>query len=59
MKREYPPAIPDGETPLLDPSRWYEVHETCTAFEDRDRAIVAHFRRSHKFNLRGQVKLDV
>lgn len=38
-----PPAIPSRE---VIPSRFYALGEACTVFDDRDRAIVARFRRS-------------
>lgn len=50
-----PPAIPSHE---VIPSRFYALGETCTVFDDRDRAIVARFRRSKKIKLRGQVHID-
>lgn len=58
MKCEYPSAIPASE-PEYPRIKLYEIHEMITAFEDRDRAIVSHFRRSKKLKLRGQVKFDV
>ena len=55
-----PPAIPfDADNAPDVRSRWLETNERCTAFEDRDRAIVAHFRRLSKMQFDGQVKLDV
>lgn len=50
-----PPAIPSHE---VIPSRFYALGEMCTVFDDRDRAIVARFRRSKKIKLRGQVHID-
>lgn len=49
------PAIPSRE---VIPSRFYALGEACTVFDDRDRAIVARFRRSKKNKLRGQVHID-
>ena len=64
MKRVYhlplslPPAIPfDVDNAPVVRSRWLETDEHCTVFEDRDRAIVGHFRRSSRIQLQGQVSL--
>ena len=53
----FPAAIPPGDISCRE-QRWYELHEQVTAFEERDRAIVQHFRRSSKIQLEGQVSLD-
>lgn len=59
-RRSLPPAIPEENTfPPVDGFFLLEVKGPCTVFEDRDRAIVGHFRRSSKIDLEGQVKLDV
>ena len=50
-----PPAIPSRE---VIPSRFYALGEACTVFDDRDRAIVARFRRSKEIKLIGQVHID-
>ena len=57
-----PPALPPENTyspcssPLFIPVRDKAAFDV---FEERQRAVVAHFRRSNKIQLRGQVKLDV
>lgn len=55
LPQNLPPAIPSRE---VVPSRFYALGEACTVFDDRDRAIVARFRRSEKIKLRGQVHID-
>lgn len=55
LPQNLPPAIPSRE---IVPSRFYALGETCTVFDDRDRAIVARFRRSKEIKLRGQVHID-
>lgn len=55
LPQNLPPAIPSCE---VVPSRFYALGEACTVFDDRDRAVVARFRRSKKNKLRGQVHID-
>lgn len=59
--KRFPPALPEANTysPL---SGFYLVgvqEDAMLVFEERQRAVVGHFRRSNKIQLRGQVKLDV
>ena len=55
LPQNLPPVIPSRE---FIPSRFYALGETCAVFDDRDRAIVARFRRSKEIKLRGQVHID-
>lgn len=59
--KRFPPALPEDNTyPPL--SGFYLVgvkEDAMRVFEERQRAVVGHFRRSNKIQLRGQVKLDV
>lgn len=59
--KRLPPALPEENTyPPL--SGFYMVglkEDVLSVFEERQRAVVGHFRRSNKIQLRGQVKLDV
>ena len=56
LPQNLPPAIPSRE---VIPSRLYALNEVCEVFDvERDRAIVARFRRSKKIKLRGQVHID-
>lgn len=59
--KRLPPALPEDNTyPLL--SGFYLVgvkEDAMPVFDERQRAVVGHFRRSNKIKLRGQVKLDV
>jgi hypothetical protein len=59
--KRLPPALPfDNTYPPL--SGFYTVgvkEDAMPVFEERQRAVVGHFRRSNKIQLRGQVKLDV
>ena len=59
--KRLPPALPEDNTyPPL--SGFYLVgvkEDAMPVFEERQRAVVGHFRRSNKIKLRGQVKLDV
>lgn len=55
LLQNLPTAIPSRE---VVPSRFYALGEACTVFDDRDRAIVARFRRSKEIKLRGQVHID-
>ena len=59
--KRFPPALPEDNTyPPL--SGFYLVgvkEDAMPVFEERQRAVVGHFRRSNKIQLRGQVKLDV
>lgn len=61
MNKRFPPALPEDNTyPLL--SGFYLVcvkEDAMPVFEERQRTVVGHFRRSNKIQLRGQVKLDV
>lgn len=52
-----PPAIPDGDISCREQA-FYEMQDR-EAQEIFDRRVVGHFRRSTKFSLSGQVKLDV
>lgn len=56
-----PPALPEENTyPPL--SGFYAVgvkEDAMPVFEERQRAVVGHFRRSSKIELEGQVELDV
>ena len=56
-----PPALPlDNTYPPVSGFCAIGVKEDAfPVFEERQRAVVAHFRRSGKIELRGQVKLDV
>lgn len=59
-KRFLPALSEDNTYPPL--SGFYLVgvkEEAMPVFEERQRAVVGHFRRSNKIQLRGQVKLDV
>ena len=62
IRYKLPPAIPEENTyppcpfPLFIPVREENAMEV---FQERDRAVVGRFRRSKKFELRGQVSLDV
>lgn len=56
-----PPALPEDNTypPVFG---FYAIgvkEDALLVFEERQRAVVGHFRRSNKIQLRGQVKLDV
>ena len=56
-----PPALPEDNT-YPPVSGFYAIgvkEDALSVFEERQRAVVAHFRRSSKIELRGQVKLDV
>ena len=59
--KRFPPALPDEKTyPPL--SGFYLVgvkEDAMSVFEERQLAVVGHFRRSNKIQLRGQIKLDV
>lgn len=59
--KRYPFALSEDNTyPPL--SGFYLVgvkEDAMPVFEERQRAVVGHFRRSNKIQLRGQVKLDV
>lgn len=59
--KRLPPALPEDNTyPPF--SGFYMVglkEDAMPVFEERQRAVVGHFRRSNKIQLRGQVKLDV
>lgn len=59
--KRLPPALPEDNTyPPL--SGFYLVgvkEDAMPFFEERPRAVVGHFRRSNKIQLKGQVKLDV
>lgn len=59
--KRFPPALlKDNAYPPL--SGFYLVgvkEDAMPVFEERQRAVVGHFRRSNKIQLRGQVKLDV
>lgn len=52
-----PPAIPDGDISCREQS-FFEVQDK-EAQDIFPRRVVAHFRRSSKMQLDGQVKLDV
>lgn len=51
------PAIPDGDISCRE-QRFYEIRD-IEAQDIFARRVVAHFRRSSKLELDGQVKLDV
>lgn len=59
--KHFPPALPEDNTypPLSDFYLVAVKEDVMIVFEERQRAVVGHFRRSNKINLRGQVKLDV
>ena len=61
INKRLPPALPEENTyPPL--SGFYAVgvkENAMPVFEERQRAVIGHFRRSNKIQLRGQVKLDV
>lgn len=61
INKRFPPALPKDNTyPPL--SGFYLVgvkEDAMPVFEERQWAVVGHFRRSNKIKLRGQVKLDV
>lgn len=61
INKRFPPALPEDNTyPPF--SGFYLVgvkEDAMPVFEERQRAVVGHFRRSNKIKLRGQVKLDV
>lgn len=52
-----PAAIPDGDISCRK-QRFFEIHD-IEAQEIFSRRVVAHFRRSSKLELDGQVHLDV
>jgi hypothetical protein len=61
-KRFLPPALPLENTyPPCSSSLFIPVRDVDApdVFDERARAVVGHFRRSSKIELRGQVKLDV
>lgn len=57
----FPPALPEDNTyPPISGFYFVGVKEDAMpVFEERQRAVVGHFRRSNKNDSRGQVKLDV
>lgn len=61
INKRFPPALPEDNTyPPF--SCFYLVgvkEDAIPVFEEHQRAVVGHFRRSNKIQLRGQVKLDV
>lgn len=57
LPENLPPAIPDADNFCRD-QRFFEVHDQ-EVLDIFARRVVSHFRRSSKFMLDGQVKLDV
>lgn len=56
MKNKLPPAIPDGDISCREQS-FFEIQDRV-AHDIFARRVVQHFRRSFKFELEGQVKLE-
>lgn len=56
MKNKLPPAIPDGDISCRELS-FFEIQDRV-AQDIFVRRVVQHFRRSSKFELEGQVKLE-
>lgn len=56
MKNKLPPAIPDGDISCREQS-FFEIQDRV-AQDIFARRVVQHFRRSSKFELEGQVKLE-
>lgn len=56
MKNKLPPAIPDGNISCRDQS-FFEIQDKAVQ-DIFARRVVAHFRRSSKIELEGQVKLE-
>lgn len=56
MKNKLPPAIPDGDISCRELS-FFEIQDRV-AQDIFARRVVQHFRRSSKFELEGQVKLE-
>ena len=56
MKNKLPPAIPDGVISCREHS-FFEIQDRV-AQDIFARRVVQHFRRSSKFELEGQVKLE-
>lgn len=59
--KRFPPALPEDNTypPLSGFYLVGVIEDAISVFEERQRAVVGHFRRSNNIQLKGQVKLDV
>lgn len=57
LSRNLPPAIPESDISCCE-QRFFEIQDQ-EAQDIFARRVVSHFRRSSKFNLDGQVKMDV
>lgn len=57
LNKRFPPAIPDADISCRE-QRFFEIQDQ-DAQDIFARRVVSHFRRSSKFDLNGQVKLNV
>lgn len=57
LNKRFPPAIPDADISCRE-QRFFEIQDQ-EAQDIFSRRVVSHFRRSSKFVLDGQVKMDV
>ena len=57
VSKNLPPAIPDADFSFCE-QLFFEIHDQ-EALDFFSRRVVSHFRRSSRYELDGQVKLDV